>query len=208
MTDARFKTTRQATDTARATAFLDAFRSLLLADREFSANLRDAAHGQILRQWTELLTMAVARACQNLGWDVAAKNVGRSALPYPRFEYLGIDVTAFEPGEQWRPSLAVFELENANAFDKVAYSLWKAASVKTQLAGLFCFRRIPDEIPVFVSRLSSDVVRRLPALTNELVLVVGTRTSADTFPDGYFRAFEWDGRANRFVAARLGGARV
>lgn len=191
-----------------ALSFLAAFRSVLLTDRELAANLRDAANGLILRPWTELLTTAVARACQGLGWDVAAKNVGRPALPYPRFEYLGIDVTSFERGIEWRPSVAAFELENANAFDKVAYSLWKAASVKTQLAGAFCFRRTPEEIPAFVSRLASDVVRRLPDLTNELVLVVGTRSSADTFPDGYFRAFGWDRRAKRFVASGLTGGHL
>lgn len=192
---------------ALAPPFLNAFRTLLLSDRQLAANLREAAQGQILRPWTELLTAVVARACQNLGWDVAAKNVGRPELPYPRFEYLGIDVTAFVPGNEWRPSVAAFELENAHAFDKVAYSLWKVASVKTRLAGLFCFRRSPDEIPVFVSQLGSDVVHRLPDLTNELVLIAGTRSSADTFPDGYFRVFDWDRRAKRFVASGLTGGR-
>ncbi|MCS7007833.1 MAG: hypothetical protein NZL88_09795 [Gaiellaceae bacterium] len=202
--------TQRATDGREETlapAFLAAFRSLLLADRELAANLRDAAQGLILRPWTELLTTAVARACQRQGWEVAAKNVGRPTLPYPRFEYLGIDVTAFSPGTGWRPSLAAFELENANAFAKVAYSLWKVATVKTQLAGLFCFRRSPDEVPTFVARLARDVLLHLPPLTGELVLVVGTRSSADTFPDGYFRPFCWDRRAKRFVASGLGGGR-
>lgn len=111
------------------------------------------------------------------------------------------------PATSGDPPSQPSSLENAHAFDKVAYSLWKVASVKTRLAGLFCFRRSPDEIPVFVSQLGSDVVHRLPDLTNELVLIAGTRSSADTFPDGYFRVFDWDRRAKRFVASGLTGGR-
>lgn len=202
---ARGVTARRPAAATLGASFLDAFRSLLVSDRDLAENLKGAAHGYVLRPWTELLTTAVARACGSLGWEVAAKGVGKSPLPFPRFECLGLDVTAFEPGVGWRPAIAAFELENANAFDKVAYSLWKVASVRTRLAVLFCFRREPDEIGAFVARLAGEVMRSLPAPTGEVVIVAGTRSSAETFPDGYFRVFEWDLQSRRFIAGRLSG---
>lgn len=176
-----------------------------MSDRDLAENLRGAARGYVLRPWTELLTSAVARACGSLGWEVAAKGVGKSPLPFPRFECLGLDVTAFEPGGGWRPAIAAFELENANPFNTVAYALWKVASVKIPLAGLFCFRREPNEIGAFVARLGDEVMRRLPTATDEVLVIAGTRSSAETFPDGYFRVFEWDPDAIRF---RAGGLRA
>lgn len=180
-------------------AFLAAFRSLLVSDRDLAENLRGAAHGRVLRPWTELLTAAVARACGSLGWQVAAKGVGRSPLPFPRLECLGLDLTAFEPGAGWRPAVAAFELENAHSFEKVAYSLWKVASVRADLAGLFCFRREPGEIGHFVARLAEEVMRPLSDPTGELLVVAGTRAAAETFPDGYFRPFRWQPQARRFA---------
>jgi hypothetical protein len=48
------------------------------------------------------------------------------ALPESRHEYLALDVMAFAPGEQrWRFPVAVMELENSQAEDRIAYSLWK-----------------------------------------------------------------------------------
>lgn len=185
--------------------FLTAFRSLLVSDRDLAENLKGAAHGYVLRPWTELLTSAVGRACGSLGWEVAAKGVGKSPLPFPGFECLGIDVTAFERGNGWRPAIAAFELENANSFDKVAYSLWKVASVKTRLAGLFCFRRAPEDVSEVVGRLASEVMRSLPDFKGELLLVVGTRGAAETFPDGYFRQFGWHPSTGRFESGALGG---
>jgi hypothetical protein len=188
--------------------FLAAFRTLLVSDRGLAENLKGAARGYVLRPWTELLTAAVARACDRLGWDVAAKGVGRSSLPFPRFECLGIDVTAFEGGTGWRPAIAAFELENANAFDKVAYSLWKVVSVRTQLAGLFCFRREPSEIGLFVARLAEETLGPLPPPTGELIVVVGTRAAAETFPDGYFRVFAYDDQSRRLISAGLSGGQA
>jgi hypothetical protein len=116
---------------------------------------------------------------------------------------LGLDATAFKKGPGWRPAVAAFELENARAFDTIGYALWKLMSVRTELAGLFCFRRRPVEIASFVGRLADEVVRPMPRPAGELIVVVGTRSSAATFPDGYFRVFEWRRESRRFVAAGL-----
>lgn len=187
-----------------ASGFLAAFRSVLLSDRQLAENLQGAASGYVLRPWTELLTTAVARVCADLGWVAGAKGVRRSPLPYPRFECLGLDVTAFELGSGWRPPVAAFELENANALDKVGYALWKVACVRTRLAGLFCFRRDPERVPELIGWLADEVMASLPEPEGELLVVVGTRSAADTFPDGYFRPFEWGAEARRFRTARLG----
>jgi hypothetical protein len=82
------------------------------------------------------------------------------------------------------------------------------ASVKTQLAGLFCFRREADEIAAFAARLAEEALRPLPPPIGELIVVVGTRSAAETFPDGYFRVFEYDGRSRRLVAGGLNGGRA
>jgi hypothetical protein len=185
--------------------FLTAFRNLLESDRNLADNLKGAADGNILRPWTELLTTSVARACGRLGWKVAAKGVARSPLPFPRFECLGLDATAFKAGTGWRPAIAAFEFENARAFDTVAYALWKLVNVRTRLAGLFCFRRDPGEIAAFIARLANEVMEPLPQPIGALVVVVGTRSAAETFPDGYFRAFEWGRESGTFRAARLKG---
>jgi hypothetical protein len=187
------------------TAFLAAFRALLESDRSLSENLKGAADGYILRPWTELLTTSVSRACGRLGWKVAAKGVARSPLPFPRFECLGLDATAFETGTGWRPAIAAFEFENATAFDTVAYALWKLMNVRTRLAGLFCFRRDPGEIAAFIARLANEVMEPLPQPIGAVIVVVGTRSAAETFPDGYFRAFEWGRESGTFRAARLKG---
>lgn len=193
------------TATPLASAFLAAFRSLLTSDRNLAENLKGAADGRVLRPWTELLTSAVARSCMHVGWDVAAKGVTRSPLPFPRYECLGLDVVAFTQGTGWRPVIAAFELENAKAFNTVAYALWKAASVQSNVAGLFCFRKEPNEIGSLVTRLADEVMRPLPKPPGELLLVVGTRSSAQIFPDGYFRVFTYDAASNRFRAGTLDG---
>ncbi len=71
--------------------------------------------------------------------------------------------------------------------------------MRTQLACLFSFRRRPEEIGDFVARPSDEVLRRLPSPTGELLVVVGTRSAAETFPDGYFHPFRWEREGRRFV---------
>jgi hypothetical protein len=103
--------------------------------------------------------------------------------------------------------MGAFELENAREFDAVGYALWKVANVKTPLAALFCYCRQQREIPPFVTRLADEVLRQLPLLEGELVIVVGTRSASETFPDGYFRVFEWEPNSRRLIAPGLGGER-
>ncbi|MGQ0668981.1 MAG: hypothetical protein ACT4PO_04805 [Actinomycetota bacterium] len=158
---------------------------------DLAPQLQAAADGACLRPWTELLTLAVVRACGAVGWVCAAKQAGANPLPISRAEYLGIDVLAFAPGRGWRRPVAAFELENSGRDDVVAYALWKACTLAVDLACLLCYRRRPEEIGALVRMLQDDVLRRVKPQA-EVVVAVGTRSAADTFPDGYFRPFGWD----------------
>lgn len=78
-------------------------------------DLRDAALGGRLGQWTTALTTAVVQACDAIGWEAAARRNVCPRLPVGRGEYLSLDVVALPRAEsnlpQWPLPLAVFELE-------------------------------------------------------------------------------------------------
>jgi hypothetical protein len=115
-----------------------------------------------------------------------------------RAEYLGIDVLAFGPRAGWRLPVAAFELENSPRDDLVDYALWKACSIRAELACLFCYRRNPEQIPALVKDLQRVLGDIGPE--SEVQITVGTRASAGTFPDDYFRPFSWNQDARQLVA--------
>lgn len=123
----------------------------------------------------------------------------RVPLPVPRAEYLGIDVLAFDSGTGWRRPVAAFELENSERDDLVSYALWKACTVSVPLATVLCYRRRPEEVGALMELLGREVLAPL-APEAEVVVVVGTRSTARLFPDGFFRRFRWDPPARRLAA--------
>jgi len=172
---------------------------------EYAEPLRHAALGRHLRQWTRTLTRAIVGTCQTLGWTAVAKEQSADVLPVPRQEYLGLDVTAFEnsagdrrPG--WRLPVAVFELENREDSSAIAYSLWKVCVVRSSLRGVFCYRYHSKDIPGLSQVLADSVMAEHPIGDDKtpLVLVVGTRAKAETFPDGFFQPYYWDTQWRRF----------
>jgi hypothetical protein len=171
---------------------------------EFAEPLRGAALAGHLGQWTRLLTRAVAETCHSCGWVTSAKEQETKALPVPRQEYLGLDVIAFDSGSpevapQWRLPVAVFELENRENLDIIAYSLWKVIVVRCALRGVFCYRRQPEQVPQLVASLGQMVVdSQAQAEETPLLLVVGTRSKAGMFPDGFFQPYQWDMQWRRF----------
>ena len=114
-----------------------------------------------LTEWTRALTTIVVGSCEAMAWKGVAKGHKSTILPVPRQEFLGLDVVAFEPaGERrWRFPVAVFELENSTADDRVAYSLWKVLCVRSQLRVVFCYRQDSGE--------GSRLVRHLPPKSRE-----------------------------------------
>jgi hypothetical protein len=72
----------------------------------------------------------------------------------------------------------------------VQYALWKACMLEVQLATLFCYLRREAAARNVLSSMETEVLRSLlPA--KEVLVVVGARASAQTFPDGYFRPYVW-----------------
>lgn len=160
--------------------------------------LREAALAGTLEEWTELLTAVVAKTCEELGFQVAARRHNSRILPVSRQEYLGLDVLAFPKGDapRWVKPVMAFELENSPKEEVIAYALWKVCMVRVAGGGVFCYRREPDQVGEILPTLA-EVVRAL-APDTDLMVVVGTRSRAEDFPDGFFRAYRWDVNYNRF----------
>lgn len=186
------------------------WRDAFMADlqrHEVAAALRPVADGRRLTEWTALLTAAVVRSCQALGWPASAKGHRLDLLPQVQGEYLGIDVMAFPRtlpgGPRWPLPLAAFELENRQDDDRVAYSLWKVLSVRAELRVVFAYRKSWDQARALVEHLQADVIARLPipqraAIGPGLCLVIGSR-GQDTFPWGYFRLWRLEPGPGHFV---------
>ncbi|HEV3025141.1 MAG TPA: hypothetical protein VGX76_21870, partial [Pirellulales bacterium] len=132
-----------------------------LARPPASGELKGASLLADLRVWTTSLTAVVVSACTSIGWAAAGKGHRLDRLPKAGQEYLGIDVMAF-PAEsatncRWPMPLAVFELENAQADDRVAYSLWKVLCLRADLRVVFAYRPDWEQGRQLVSRLADDV---------------------------------------------------
>ena len=172
---------------------------------EVSAKLRDAAIQGRLRKWTEALTALVIESCEAMGWSGAARGHQSDLLPVHRQEYLAMDVMAFEPvgDRRWRFPVAVFELENSDDDDRVAYSLWKVLCIRATLRVVFCYRRDAGMGVELVRHLSNEVANAMgiaerTSLEGETLVVVGSRNEAATFPYGFFKDWLFDTNVARF----------
>lgn len=172
--------------------------------------LREAALAGRLGDWTQHLTDVVVSACESVGWAAVARGhlteVGAkklSPLPVPKQEYLGIDVMAFPKADRpgWRRPVAVFELENQQDLEAISYSIWKVSMVRCSFGGVFCYRRQPEEIKDLLSGINQGVMREMDFGAGlreaKVFLVVGTRSKAEDFPDGFFKPYVWD-HASRY----------
>jgi len=175
---------------------------------EAATTLKDAALRERLGRWTQALTAVVVASCEAFGWAGAARRHRSTLLPVPREEYLSLDVVAFGPAgdKRWRFPVAVFELENSRADDRVAYSLWKVLCIRAKLRVVFCYRRDASEGSLLVRHLSDEVVRAMEipertALGGETLIVVGSRNEVTTFPYGFFKDWLFDPNLGRFNRA-------
>ena len=166
--------------------------------------LREAALAGRLGDWTHHLTDVVVSACEHVGWAAVARGHLTEVLPVPKQEYLAIDVMAFPKADRpgWRRPVAVFELENRQELEAISYSIWKVSVVRCSLGGVFCYRRQPEEIKDLLSGISQGVMRDrdFGASLREakVLLVVGTRSKAEDFPDGFFKPYLWDSAVGQF----------
>jgi hypothetical protein len=173
-----------------------------------SPTLQEAAQRAQLTEWTRALTAIVVGSCEAMAWKGVAKGHKSTILPVPRQEFLGLDVVAFESlGERrWRFPVAVFELENSTADDRVAYSLWKVLCVRSQLRVVFCYRQDTGDGSKLVRHLAAEVARAMEipertAVTGETLVVVGSRDETKTFPYGFFKDWLFDANVGRFSRA-------
>jgi hypothetical protein len=181
--------------------------------RDVAEPLKEAALAERLRDWTTLLTAVVVESCRSIGWAAAAKGHALDELPQAGQEYLGLDVMAFdragvgrrESSERstWLFPVAVFELENSRADDRVAYSLWKTLCARTSLRVVFAYRPDWDAGIELVQHLGRDVVGAMNidtriALGGDTLVVLGSRGEGDTFPHGYFKTWRLSTNTGRF----------
>lgn len=166
--------------------------------------LRDSAVDGRLGAWTEHLTGAIIATCTALGWTAVARGYLTEVLPVAKQEYLGIDVMVFPRADRpgWRRPVAAFELENRQDLDAVSYSAWKVSLVRCLFGAVFCYCQQPEGLKDLIIGLTEGVMTEMhsPRIEHEskLLLVVGTRSKAEDFPDGFFRPYIWDGRAGQF----------
>jgi hypothetical protein len=115
-------------------------------------------------------------------------------------EYLALDIMAFlgDPEALWPRPVAIFELENQAREEIIAYALWKVSLIRCPLKGVFCYRQKPEDIGALLKALSARVLAGTGAEGEEIVLVVGTRSRAEDFPDGFFKPYRWDSSLRQF----------
>lgn len=130
--------------------------------------------------------------------------VDDTRVPEAREEYLTADLTAFDDGQsRWRFPVAAMELENSPKDDRIAYSLWKVLCIKADLRVVFCYRKQLEKAPDLVSYLADEVIsamdlERRAALAGDVLVIVGGRAEAETFPYGFFSWWKLDPNTGRF----------
>lgn len=187
-----------------ASKWTSQFFATLGDDRLASDELKDASVRSDLARWTRTLTGVVVRSFEQSGWSAAGRGHRCSVLPVRRSEYLSQDVMAFQVGGSgWRFPVVVCELENSPNEDLVAYSLWKVLCVRCGLRVVFCYRPDAGDGPTFVASLARAVVEAMPiaqraSLDGETLVIVGSRSDADTFPYGFFQSWKLNSNTGRF----------
>lgn len=183
------------------TAFLD-----VVQESQRSVVLKTASLDEDLKAWTAALTSAVVAACQQVGWQAAARGHRLQHLPQAGQEYLSIDVIAFPAPameRRWPLPAAAFELENDRSDDRVAYALWKVLCLRTPLRVLFAYRPDWERSRELVGTLAGEVIggfrpEERIELGGETVVVVGNRGEGETFPWGYFKFWKLDANLGSF----------
>ena len=96
------------------------------------------------------------------------------------------------------------ELENSPREDQISYSLWKVLCVRAGLRVVFCYRKEASAIPALIQHLRTEVVEAMDLggrvrLDGRTIVVVGSRSDAETFPFGFFSWWELETNTGRFI---------
>jgi len=71
--------------------------------------------------------------------------------------------------------------------------------VQCRLKGIFCYRHDTEEIGALLKTLGEQVLSGMTISGEESTLVVvGTRSRAEDFPDGFFKPYWWDEQVEQF----------
>jgi hypothetical protein len=173
---------------------------------EIAQPLKEASLAEELRTWTSLLTATVVTSCRDIGWSAAAKGHSLAVLPKAGQEYLNLDVMAFLPAPEaakWRMPHAVFELENSQYDDRVAYSLWKVLCVRAELRVVFAFRPEWEGGRESIFAVGRDVMSSLTphersSIGGDTAIIMGCRGEGESFPWGFFKVWKLDVGLGRF----------
>jgi len=176
-----------------------------IQSHDAASALREASQSGELRKWTAALTSVVVSTFPLIEWRGAAKGHRSDLLPVAREEYLALDAVAFDSAgdRRWRFPVSVFELENSQDDDRVAYSLWKVLCVRADLRVVFCYRRDGNAGSELVRLLADTVVRTMEIaerarVGGETLVVVGSHSEAASFPYGFFKDWTLDSNTVRF----------
>jgi hypothetical protein len=95
------------------------------------------------------------------------------------------------------------EFENSKKDDRIAYSLWKVLCVRSALRVVFCYRKQAAEAPALIHFLRDEVIKAIDPesrlkLGGHTILVVGSRSDAETFPYGFFKWWRLDRNTGQF----------
>ncbi len=165
----------------------------LLKSPETAEILKDSAVQSKLKPWTSAITALAVRSFQEMGYSASARGHRLDRLPVNRNEYLSLDVIALpKEGFRWCFPVAIVELENSAKDDLVAYALWKLLCVRAGIRALFCYRNEEEKASALVKHLRDEILQAIPlemrlALEGDLLLIVGTRGEAQSFPYGFFK---------------------
>ena len=190
-------------DRALAESWRDRFFDTVGSD-EFAPELKASSLDGRLMDWTRVLTEVVVSTSQAHGWVAAAKGHRLDRMPEVREEYLGIDAMAFEPRDApWLFPVAAMELENSRSDDRIAYSLWKILNLRTRLGVVFCYRPSAADGAVLARCLGRSVVQSMDlanrvGLPGEVLVSVGYRNQAETFPYGFFKWWRLNANVGAF----------
>lgn len=161
--------------------------------------LKEAAISEKLKEWTDQLTKLLIYTFEQMKFKTVARGSKSDALPVSRQEYLGIDLLVFPNTNRaiWRKPIIAFELENGREINAIAYALWKICMVRVEWGAIFCYREDSELIGYLLRYLTDNVMKPIRP-EHDILLIVGTRSKADNFPDGFFRPYIWEKDILRF----------
>ncbi len=172
---------------------------------EHANALKESSNTASLKDWTSTLSTIIFETCRKMKWYASGKGHRTRMLPVSKNKYLDIDVTAFaERPQKWQFPIAVFELEEQQKYEYIAYNLWKLLCIRVNLRVLFCYQPSAKNASSLMHYLSKEVIHALPDTENmgksddNTLVIIGSNGNAEAFPLGYFTWWQLDKERQKF----------